>query len=104
MANVFISYAHNDAQFVRDQMLPALEQLGYTVWVDLESIPGSVEWRSAITQGIQNAAVGTTRINPATKVVEIADVEHFAAECVNPPPGVKAEEWITQGFPGAKCK
>jgi branched-chain amino acid transport system substrate-binding protein len=55
-------------------------------------------------QAIQAAGVGTTRINPATKVVEISDIKHFAAECVNPPPGVKAEDWIAQGFPGAKCK
>jgi branched-chain amino acid transport system substrate-binding protein len=54
-------------------------------------------------QAIQTTAVGTTRINPATKAVEMSDIEHFAAECVNPPPGIKAEDWIAQGFPGAKC-
>jgi branched-chain amino acid transport system substrate-binding protein len=55
-------------------------------------------------QAIQATAVGTTRINPTTKAVEVADIEHFAAECVNPPPGIKAEDWISQGFPGAKCQ
>jgi len=33
----------------------------------------------------------------------VTDVETFAAECVNPPPGIKSEAWIAQGFPGAKC-
>ncbi len=64
MANVFISYAHADAQFVRDQLLPALQQLGYTVWLDLDSIPGSAEWHSAITQGIDNASVVIVALSP----------------------------------------
>jgi len=55
-------------------------------------------------QAIQSAAVGVTKINPATKLVEVEDIERFAAECVNPPAGVKAEDWIAQDFPGAKCK
>jgi branched-chain amino acid transport system substrate-binding protein len=33
----------------------------------------------------------------------VVDVERFPAECVNPPPNIKSEEWIAQGFPGAKC-
>ncbi len=55
-------------------------------------------------QAIQTAAIGTTKMNPVTKTVELVDIERFAAECVNPPPGIKAEDWIAQGFPGAKCK
>ena len=31
------------------------------------------------------------------------DVIHFAADCVNPPPGVKSVEWIKGGMKGAKC-
>ncbi len=54
-------------------------------------------------QAIQSNAVGRTKWDPEAKMVKLVDVEHFAAECVNPPPGVKAEEWIAQGFPGAKC-
>jgi branched-chain amino acid transport system substrate-binding protein len=30
-------------------------------------------------------------------------VVHYAAECVNPPEGVKSEAWIKGGFQGAKC-
>ena len=54
-------------------------------------------------QAIQSNAVGRTKWDPEAKMVKLVDIEHFAAECVNPPPGVKAEEWIAQGFPGAKC-
>jgi branched-chain amino acid transport system substrate-binding protein len=55
-------------------------------------------------QAIQSAAVDMTKMNPATKTVEFVDIERFAAECVNPPPGIKAEEWIAKGFPGSKCE
>ena len=54
-------------------------------------------------QAVQAMAIGVTKINPATKAVEITDIERFPAECVNPPEGMKAEEWISAGFPGAKC-
>jgi branched-chain amino acid transport system substrate-binding protein len=32
------------------------------------------------------------------------DIQRFDAECVNPPPTMKSEDWIKAGFPGAKCK
>ncbi|MBB5055226.1 MULTISPECIES: ABC transporter substrate-binding protein [Afipia] len=54
-------------------------------------------------QAIQANAIGLTKWNPATKRVEVVEVERFAAECVNPPVNVKSEEWIAQGFPEAKC-
>lgn len=82
MANVFISYARNDCQFVRDQLLPALQQLGYGVWLDLESIPGSVEWRSAITQGIQNSSVVIVALSPSSCASAYVESElAFAQSC-----------------------
>ncbi len=54
-------------------------------------------------QAIQSNAVGRTKWDPETKMVKLVDIERFPAECVNPPPNVKAEDWIAQGFPGAKC-
>ena len=32
----------------------------------------------------------------------LIDIERFAAECVNPPPGIKALDWIKGGMAGAK--
>jgi branched-chain amino acid transport system substrate-binding protein len=34
--------------------------------------------------------------------VMLEDVMRFPAECVNPPPNMKGEEWIKAGFPNAK--
>jgi len=33
----------------------------------------------------------------------IVNIVRYPAECVNPPDGVASEQWIAQGFPGAKC-
>ena len=54
-------------------------------------------------QAIQPNAIGTTKWDEATGKMTLVDVEYYAAECVNPPDGVKAVEWIKAGFPGAKC-
>ena len=54
-------------------------------------------------QAIQSNAVGRTQWDADKKMMKLVDIERFAAECVNPPPNMKAEEWIAQGFPGAKC-
>ena len=66
MASVFISYARSDAQFVRDQLLVALRQLGYTIWIDLDSIPGSTEWWTTITKSIANASAVIVVLSPAS--------------------------------------
>jgi branched-chain amino acid transport system substrate-binding protein len=54
-------------------------------------------------QAIQSNAAGRTKWDPDAKMVKLVDIVHFAAECVNPPPGIKSVEWINEGFPGAKC-
>jgi branched-chain amino acid transport system substrate-binding protein len=55
-------------------------------------------------QGIQETAYGTYRFNKQTKQPELVDVMRFPAECVNPPNGVNADDWIKDGMKGAKCK
>lgn len=55
-------------------------------------------------QAIQANAIGRTKWDAERNTMAVTDVEVFAAECVNPPPGVKSEDWIAQGFPGAKCE
>jgi branched-chain amino acid transport system substrate-binding protein len=54
-------------------------------------------------QGIQETAYGTYRYNKQKGQPEIVDVMRFPAECVNPPPGVNAEDWIKGGMKDAKC-
>ena len=54
-------------------------------------------------QAIQPNAIGTTKWNKETGQMTLIDIEYYDALCVNPPNGVKAIDWIKQGFPGAKC-
>lgn len=55
-------------------------------------------------QAVEGVGYGiTSRFNTATKEMELTQVFHFPAECVNPPEGMKSDEWIARGFPGAKC-
>src|SRR6202045_557740 len=54
-------------------------------------------------QGISETAYGTYRFNKEKNEPEIVDVMRFPAECVNPPAGVNADDWIKDGMKGAKC-
>jgi branched-chain amino acid transport system substrate-binding protein len=54
-------------------------------------------------QGISETAYGTYRFNKEKNQPEIIDIVRFPAECVNPPAGVNAEDWIKDGMKGAKC-
>lgn len=52
-------------------------------------------------QAIQEMVYGRFRLQGGKPT--IVDVVRYPAECVNPPDGVTSEQWISQGFPGAKC-
>ena len=54
-------------------------------------------------QAIQPNAIGTTKWDEASGAMTLVDIEYYAAECVNPPDGIKAVDWIKAGFPDAKC-
>ena len=53
MADVFISYSHEDVDFVR-RMVPQLEAEGLTVWWD-HTIPPGQSWDTFIAKGIREA-------------------------------------------------
>lgn len=55
-------------------------------------------------QAIQPNAIGRTKWDDEAGAMTLIDVEYYAAECVNPPEGTKANDWIKAGFPGAKCE
>ena len=51
-------------------------------------------------QAIQSNAAGRIEVGCRTpRWCGSIDIERFAAECVNPPPGIKSVDWIAQGFP-----
>jgi branched-chain amino acid transport system substrate-binding protein len=54
-------------------------------------------------QATQETAIGRTKYDAAKKMVTLVDIQRFPADCVNPPPGMKGEDWIKGGFSGAKC-
>ena len=54
-------------------------------------------------QGISETAYGTYRFNKQKNAPEIVDIVRFPAECVNPPAGINAADWIKDGMKGAKC-
>jgi len=56
-------------------------------------------------QGVEPVVYGITGdFDPAAGEVKLTNVMEFpVVECVNPPEGLKSDDWIKQGFPGAKC-
>ena len=54
-------------------------------------------------QGVAATAYGTYRFNKEKNEPEIVDIMRFPADCVNPPAGVNADDWIKAGLKGAKC-
>lgn len=53
---VFVSYSRGDADLV-SRLIALLEGDGHDVWVDVEDIRGSEEWRASIVNGIRRADV-----------------------------------------------
>ena len=64
-SDVFISYAREDAAFVRDRLVPELERRGKVPWVDLEAIPPGADWRDRIEAGLR-AANAVVCVQPAS--------------------------------------
>ncbi len=78
-----------------------MQALTYLEW---DSPSGMVKMTLADGhQAIQANAIGTSRYDEAEGRIVVDDVVYYNAECVNPPPSIKAIDWIRQGFPDAKC-
>jgi branched-chain amino acid transport system substrate-binding protein len=92
--------AQNRGQWpTQDQVIAAFERLEFQT-------PSGVI-RMALGkghQGVEPVVYGMTGdFDPATGEAKLTRVVEFPFECVNPPEGMKSEDWIKQGFPGAKC-
>src|ERR1700738_3616382 len=81
-----------------DELVEAMKGVGW------QSPGGLIQMKLADGhQAIQPIAFSRTKYNPDAKRVDLVDIQYFAAECVNPPPGVKSLDWIKGGMQGAKC-
>ena len=69
-----------------------------------ESVSGTVQMaRADGHQAMQGIAYGEYQYDPATKKGGVQNVIAFSGECVTPPDGTTALDWIKAGFPGAQC-
>ena len=67
-----------------------------------ESVSGTVEMaRANGHQAMQGITYGEYHYEDG--VASIKNAVSFDGECVTPPEGVAAADWIADGFPGAKC-
>ena len=90
--------ASGDYKLVLDEMVAAMTGLEWP------SPGGLIQMKLADGhQAIQPIAFSRTKYNPDAKRVDLVDIQYFAAECVNPPPGVKSLDWVKGGMQGAKC-
>lgn len=91
--------ANKDQWPTQDQVIAAFERL------EFPTPSGPI--RMALGkghQGVEPVVFGITGdFDPATGEPKLTNVIEFPVECVNPPEGMKSEDWIKQGFPGAKC-
>jgi uncharacterized protein YjbI with pentapeptide repeats len=63
MADVFISYAREDQNFVR-KLQEALEERDRTTWIDWKDIPLTAEWKEEVYSAIDNANSFAAVISP----------------------------------------
>jgi branched-chain amino acid transport system substrate-binding protein len=81
-----------------DAVITAFEGLSY------ETPSGRVDMKLGKGhQAIQDMAYGIFKFDAAKGEPQLTEAVRYPAECVNPPEGVKSEEWIKGGFKGAKC-
>lgn len=84
--------------------VPTSEQLAATLkGAEFESVSGTV--RMALAgghQALQDMLYGQYHYTPG-EGAELRNIRAYAGECVSAPDGVNAQQWIKDGFPGAKC-
>ena len=97
-----LKYAAENAG-VGDKEIPSAEQLAAAMkGATFESVSGTVEMaRGNGHQAMQGITYGEYHYEDG--VASIKNAVSFDGECVTPPEGVAAADWISDGFPGAKC-
>lgn len=55
-------------------------------------------------QALQAVSLGEYQFDAKTGKAQLTSVRTYAGDCLMPPDGSSAADWIKAGFPGAKCK
>ena len=104
MAALFLKKAYDQA-VKENSVFPSTEEVIKYMegleW-DTPSGPASMALGNG-HQAIQDMALGVTAWDKKEKRAKLINIEYFKAECVNPPEGIKALDWIKGGFKGPDC-
>jgi hypothetical protein len=102
---VFVSYSRQEAPFA-DSLLDELEDRGFKVWMDYQSLTPAKPWLEEIYRGIEEADVVLLVVSKAVMVSKFASAEMETAfelkkrivliifEAVELPPWLQKYEWI----------
>lgn len=108
MPDVFVSYAREDAAFVR-RLQAALERAGREVWVDVKDILPSAQWMEEIRDGILRSDIFVFVVSPdsvasSVCLAEVAEAVRLAKRLVpvlaratapgSLPPGLGELNWL----------
>lgn len=86
-------------------VIPAKEDVARSLkGLSFESVSGTVHMaRANGHQALQGIAYGEYKFDAKSDKAMIANVKTYSGECVTPPDGTTAADWIKAGFPGAQC-
>jgi len=82
VADVFVSYAREDGEFVR-WLSQSLTEQGREVWVDLEDIPPSADWLEEIRRGIEGSGAVVFVVSPDSLASQVCVREMERADELN---------------------
>ncbi len=72
--------------------------------LNFEAPSGTVNMsRAKGHQAVQSVSFGEYQFDAKSGKASVAKVKTYAGECLMPPDGSNAADWIKAGFPGAKC-
>lgn len=74
LSGIFISYSRKDLKFAQ-KVFVLLEDLGYRIWIDIQSIPPTAEFLKEILKGIEDMDFFVFIISPNSVSSEICNIE-----------------------------
>ena len=99
-----LKFAAENAGVAAGKIPAPLEMAKAMKGASFESVSGTVQMaRAGGHQAMQGIAYGEYHYDAASKQGSVQNVIAFAGECVTPPDGTSAHDWIKAGFPGAQC-